>query len=66
VVNTCVVSLPARRSTNSRFERPEIVASIAYTSAVPLAELMPSSRRCLSRSVCSRPIIHVPALEIAL
>ncbi len=66
VVNTSGVSLPARRSTNSRLASPEIVASIAATSTDPAALDIPSSRRALSRSVCRRPIIQVPAFDIAL
>ena len=34
VVNTSVVSLPARRSTNSRLPRPEIVSLTASTSTL--------------------------------
>ena len=66
VVKTSGWSLPARRRTNSRLPRPEIVASIAATSTLPAADAIPSSRRALSRSVCRRPIIQVPAFDIAL
>ena len=66
VVNDSGWSVPARRSTNSRLARPLMVVPMAFTSTPPAAALMPSSRRALSRSVCSRPTIHVPALEIAL
>ena len=66
VVNISGWSLPARRSMNSRLPRPEIVASTAATSTLPAADAIPSSRRALSRSVCRRPIIQVPAFDIAL
>src|SRR5687768_17387499 len=56
----------AECNTNSRFARPEMVLSIVSMSVAPAASLSPSINRALSRSVCRRPIIHVPALAIAL
>jgi hypothetical protein len=66
VVNDSGESAPARRSTNSRLAKPLMVAPTAPACTPPAAPLMPSSRRALSRSVCRRPTIHVPALERAL
>ena len=56
----------AECNTNSRLARLEMVLSIVSRSVAPAASLSPSINRALSRSVCRRPIIHVPALAMAL
>ena len=54
------------RNTNWRLSSPLIWAWMAPTSTEPSAARNPSTRRFLSCSVWSRPIIQVPALLIAL
>ena len=53
-------------STNSRFPSSPIRAPHDATSTSPEDERIASMMRALSRSVCSRPIIHVPALDMSL
>ena len=57
-------------SRNTRLPRPAISAwSLPRSKAPPAVDIAPSSpssTRIWSRSVCSRPMNHVPALDSAL
>ena len=54
------------RTRNSRLASSPMRASQCFTSTSPEAERSPSRIRALSRSVWSRPTIHVPALDMIL
>src|SRR5690606_22529944 len=64
--NTTGSASPVFRITNWRLSRLEMSVSKAATSVDPPASANPSTILFLSFSVWSRPIIHVPAFDIAL
>jgi hypothetical protein len=53
-------------STNWRLASPDTMVSIVFMSVPPVADCRASRIRALSRSVWSRPMHQVPALDIAL